>query len=163
MHPSLRLPTPWWQGKRYHSFSSQKSCIQIKDPVQVFVIGGSNTNLFISRVWKEFLWRSCPLGPSFSGFSTSSSHDWGLPGGSDGKRIRLPCRRLGFGPRVRKMPWRRICNPLQYSCLENPLDRGDWQVTVHGVSKSWHTSQDFSLNFGFWGPWPSARARKQIS
>ena len=25
----------------------------------------------------------------------------------------------------------------QYSCLENPMDRGDWQVTVHGVTKSW--------------------------
>ena len=29
-------------------------------------------------------------------------------------------------------------NPLQCSCLENPLDRGDWQATVHGVSKSDH-------------------------
>ena len=28
-------------------------------------------------------------------------------------------------------------NPLQYSCLENPMDRGAWQATVHGVSKSW--------------------------
>ena len=28
-------------------------------------------------------------------------------------------------------------NPLQYSCLENPLDRGAWQATVHGVAKSW--------------------------
>ena len=28
-------------------------------------------------------------------------------------------------------------NPLQYSCLENPMDRGTWWVTVHGVSKSW--------------------------
>ena len=27
-------------------------------------------------------------------------------------------------------------NPLQYSCLENSMDRGDWQVTVHGVTKS---------------------------
>ena len=27
-------------------------------------------------------------------------------------------------------------NPLQYSCLENPMDRGAWQVTVHGVTKS---------------------------
>ena len=27
-------------------------------------------------------------------------------------------------------------NPLQYSCLENPMDRGSWQVTVHGVAKS---------------------------
>ena len=28
-------------------------------------------------------------------------------------------------------------NPLQYSCLENPMDRGAWQATVHGVPKSW--------------------------
>ena len=28
-------------------------------------------------------------------------------------------------------------NPLQYSCLENPLDRGVWKATVHEVSKSW--------------------------
>ena len=28
-------------------------------------------------------------------------------------------------------------NPLCYSCLENPMDRGPWWVTVHGVTKSW--------------------------
>ena len=28
-------------------------------------------------------------------------------------------------------------NPLQYSCLGNPMDRGAWQATVHGVAKSW--------------------------
>ena len=28
-------------------------------------------------------------------------------------------------------------NPLQYSCLENPMDRGAWRATVHGVTKSW--------------------------
>ena len=28
-------------------------------------------------------------------------------------------------------------NPLQYGCLENPMDRGDWQAAVHGVAKSW--------------------------
>ena len=28
-------------------------------------------------------------------------------------------------------------NPLQYSCQENPMDRGAWQATVHGVAKSW--------------------------
>ena len=27
-------------------------------------------------------------------------------------------------------------NPLQYSCLDNPMDRGTWQATVHGVAKS---------------------------
>ena len=28
-------------------------------------------------------------------------------------------------------------NPLQYSCLENSRDRGAWQITIHGVTKSW--------------------------
>ena len=28
-------------------------------------------------------------------------------------------------------------NPLWYSCLENPIDKGSWQATVHGVTKSW--------------------------
>ena len=28
-------------------------------------------------------------------------------------------------------------DPLQYSCLENPMDRGDWRATVYGAAKSW--------------------------
>ena len=35
-----------------------------------------------------------------------------------------------------KIPWRRKWLPLQYSCLENPLDRGAGLATVHGVAKS---------------------------
>ena len=37
---------------------------------------------------------------------------------------------------VGKIPWRRKWLPLQCSCLENPMDRGAWGLTVHGVSKS---------------------------
>ena len=33
-------------------------------------------------------------------------------------------------------------NSLQYSCLKNPMDRGDWLVTVHGVAKSWTQLSD---------------------
>jgi len=33
-------------------------------------------------------------------------------------------------------------NPLQYSCLENPMDRGAWQATVHEVTKSWTRLSD---------------------
>ena len=33
-------------------------------------------------------------------------------------------------------------NPLQYSCLENPMDREAWQATVHGVAKSWTRLSD---------------------
>ena len=51
-------------------------------------------------------------------------------------RIRLQCRRLVFDPWVGKIPWRKECNPLQFSWLEDPTDREAWQTTVHGVAKS---------------------------
>ena len=38
-------------------------------------------------------------------------------------------------------------NPLQYSCLENPMDRGAWWATVHGVSKSRTQLSDFTFTF----------------
>ena len=41
-----------------------------------------------------------------------------------------------FDSWVGKVPWRRNGNPLQYSCLENPMDRGAWRATVHGAAKS---------------------------
>ena len=37
-------------------------------------------------------------------------------------------------------------NPLQYSCPENPTDRGDWRATVHGVSKSWTRLKQLSTH-----------------
>jgi len=45
-------------------------------------------------------------------------------------------RDVGFNPWVGKIPWRRAWQPLQYSCLENSMDRGAWQATVHRVTKS---------------------------
>ena len=40
-------------------------------------------------------------------------------------------------------------NPLQYSCLENPMDRGAWWATVHGVAKSLTWLSDFTFTFTF--------------
>ena len=40
-------------------------------------------------------------------------------------------------PRLRGSPGVGNCNPLQYSCLENSMDTGDWQAPVHGITKSW--------------------------
>ena len=40
-------------------------------------------------------------------------------------------------------------NPLQYSCLENPMDRGAWKAAVHGVAKSWTWLSDFTFTFHF--------------
>ena len=39
--------------------------------------------------------------------------------------------------------------PLQYSCLENPMDGGDWQAPVHGVAQSRAQLSDFTLTFHF--------------
>ena len=40
-------------------------------------------------------------------------------------------------------------NPLQHSCLENPMDRGAWQAVVHGVAKSQTGLRDFTFTFHF--------------
>ena len=40
-------------------------------------------------------------------------------------------------------------NPLQYSCLEDPMDGGSWWAAVHGVSKSWRWLSDFTFTFHF--------------
>ena len=39
--------------------------------------------------------------------------------------------------------------PLQYSCLENPMDGGAWWATVHGVAKNWTQLNDFTFTFHF--------------
>ena len=46
---------------------------------------------------------------------------------------------LGSMPGSGRFPGERNGNPLQYSCLGNPMDRGAWRATVHGVAKSWDT------------------------
>ena len=43
---------------------------------------------------------------------------------------------LGLIPGLGRSPGEGNGNPLQYSCLENPMDRGAWQATVHGVTMS---------------------------
>ena len=44
---------------------------------------------------------------------------------------------LGSIPVLGRSPGGRYGNPLQYSCLENPTDRGAWQARVYRVTKSW--------------------------
>ena len=44
---------------------------------------------------------------------------------------------MGSIPGSGRSPGKGNGNPLQYRCLENPMDRGAWQATVRGVAKSW--------------------------
>ena len=60
----------------------------------------------------------------------------GFPGGKESNGQCRTCKKCGLDPWVGKIPWRREGYPLQSSCLGNPMDRGDWWATVHGVAKS---------------------------
>ena len=64
----------------------------------------------------------------------------GFPGGSAVKNLPANAgdlKDMGSIPDWRRFPGGGDGNPLHYSCLENPRDRGDWQATVHEFTKSW--------------------------
>ena len=58
-----------------------------------------------------------------------------MPGGSDSKQSACNVGDLGSIPGWGRSSGEGTGNPLQYSCLENPMDRGAWQATVLGVAK----------------------------
>ena len=60
----------------------------------------------------------------------------GLPCSSDSEESTCNVGDLGLIPELGRSPGERNGNPLQYSCIENPTDRGAWWTTVHGVVKS---------------------------
>ena len=60
----------------------------------------------------------------------------GFPCGSDGKESACSAGDLGSIPGLGRSPREGNDNPLQYPCLENPMDRGAWWAAVHGVAKS---------------------------
>ena len=60
----------------------------------------------------------------------------GFPHGSVGKESACNAGEPGSIPGLRRSPEEGNGNPLQYSCLENTMDRGAWQATVHEVAKS---------------------------
>ena len=70
-----------------------------------------------------------------------------------GKDSACQCRRCGFDPWVRKITWRREGDPLQYSCLENPIERGASQDTVHGVTKGWTQRSNHRLSLLLYHQW----------
>ena len=58
----------------------------------------------------------------------------GFPDGADGKESAFNTGDQGLIPGSGRSPGGGNSNPLQYSCLENPMDRGAWRATVHGVT-----------------------------
>ena len=114
------------------------------------VRGLYNPVLLVSRAFFYFLW-----GPSAEFFKVvpagGDDTDFGLRYTEMGASLvaqrfkSLQCRRPRFDPWIGKIPWRREWLPLQYSWLENPLDRGAQWATVHGVTKSWTQWNQLSM------------------
>ena len=92
-----------------------------------------------SRTWLK--WLSC-----------SSIAAKGFPGGSVGKETACNMGDAGDTdsiPGLGRSPGGKHDNPLQYSCLENSMDRGTWQATVYGVTKS-QTRQSMQIVAQIW-------------
>ena len=72
-----------------------------------------------------------------------------FPGGASGKEPACNAgdiRDAGLIPGSGRYPGRGHGTPLQYSCLENPMDRGAWQATVHRVTKNQTLLKQASLH-----------------
>ena len=109
----------------YIQFSSvTESCPSLCDPMDC-----STPGLPVHHQLPEFYPNSC----------------LNFPGGSDGKVSACNAGDLGSIPGSGGSPEEGNGNPLQYSCLENPMGGGAWQATVHGVSKSQTQLSDFTF------------------
>ena len=73
----------------------------------------------------------------------------GFPGGSEVKVSAWNAGGLGSIPGLGRFPGEGNGNPLQYSCLENPMEGGAWWATVHGVAKSRTQLTDFTTRQEF--------------
>ena len=82
---------------------------------------------------EEFVLSSVTLGENNSQTSTSR----GFPDGSDGRESACNAGDLDLIPGLGISSGEENGNPLQYSCLENSVDRGAWRATISGVTKSW--------------------------
>ena len=71
----------------------------------------------------------------------------GFPDGSVVKNLPASAGDVGSVPELGRSPGEGNGNPLQYSCLENPMDRGAWQATVHRVTKESGTTYQLNSNY----------------
>ena len=119
----------------------------------IFLLCVALFNLFYYFYWIEFsiffLYSYCLKSYKmyfycFSGYPSIWNHVLrfigGFPSGTLVKNPPANAGDAGLIPGFQKIPRGGNSNPLQYSCLgNNPMDRGAWQATVHGVTRLWHS------------------------
>ena len=116
----LRLSLPQWKARGWLETYSLVAQL-VKNPLAV------QETRFDSWVGKIHWQRDRLPTPVFLGF----------PGGSAGKESTCNVRDLGSIPGLGRSPGGGHCNPLQNSCLGNPMDRGAWRAAGIEVAKSW--------------------------
>ena len=77
--------------------------------------------------------------------SIALKKELGFPGGSESEASGCNAEDLGSIPGSGRSPGEGNGNPLQYSCLENPMDSRAWQATVPGVTKNQTRLSDFTF------------------
>ena len=86
------------------------------------------------RVWSRFIWYNPYANLESDIFSKEAWFFVGLPLWLRGKESTCQAGDVGLIPGLGRAPGGGNGNPLQYSCLENPMGRGAWQTIVHGVA-----------------------------
>ena len=86
-----------------------------------------------SRTWKLSIKKRNPFSLSLSWARLPTQRDF--PGDSEGKEFTCNAGDWGSILGLGRLPGERHGNPLQYSCLENPMGRGAWWVIVHGLHR----------------------------
>ena len=132
---SLELPIriPW--GLR---FTLRQVALEVKKPPADAGDLRRAFNLWVGKIRWRRKWLPTP---GFLGF----------PGGSDGKESTCNVGDRSSTPELGRSPGGGHVYPLQYPCLENPMDRGAWRAAVHGVTKSrtW-LKRGLSTHEDFW-------------
>ena len=126
---------------------------------------------------KSLCWASCMMFPCVSlpllllgvepfcfllhNFWVNTDLLWGFPGGSMVKNPPVNAGDGGLIPGSGRSPGGGNDNSLQYTCLENPMDRGAWWATVHGVTKSQTRLKQLSTHHCVcgWGVWEWGNVR----
>ena len=137
-----------------------QSHLTLCNPMQCSPPGSSVHGIFRARIlewpmkgysnllfdhWSLFLWKKRLRKKKKKG--QRFCYSMGFPGGSEVKVSASNAGDLGSIPRLGRSPGEGNGNPLQYSCLENPMDGGAWWATVHGVAKSQTRLSDLTFTF----------------
>ena len=144
----------WW------SISHKKN--KIRSLVEIWMDLDSVTEWSKSETLKQILYINTYM------WSVENDVCGGFPSDSDGKETACNVRDSGSIPGSGRFPGEGNGNSLQYFCLENPMGRGAWWVTVHGDTHNWvtnthtHTHTHSCIAGGFFTIGPTRKARNTI-